>query len=720
MLVLENDSLRFEQNHLDLVIERINHIIQKLYDKQKNVQNNVAESENKTNEIQSFKKMTAKPYFVRLDFLEDGEKNPETIYIGNQTVIDKHNFLVYDWRAPISSIYYSGNLGKNYYKTPIGKQKVDVKLKRQFDIKHQKIINMYDANASIGDQLLLATLSQNSSHKMKNIVATIQSEQNEVIRNDKDAVLAVQGIAGSGKTAVLLQRVAWLLYQYRSTVNSKQILILSPNELFSNYINNVLPDLGEPNALQLTFTKLFIANSWIKNYHIENLAEQVSSFTNNTNTFLRSSTCFDALKQYCCLLNTKECCFKSIKDGKKSIITGNQLRKIFYSFNDNYKLFNRFTATQEQAQKKLERYLNKIKHQKWVEEEISAISPQTLGYVERQQKFSSINAEQKFWRQQIITQKYHKQITQISSGSFVDIIAIAINFLKNLLNSSWGDSDNDPAKEIDLAIQKLNCKKIDPNLSAILLYIQEQLSHEISNKTIKFVLVDEIQDYTPIQIGTLKTIYPKAKFTFFGDANQNIFENNYNIFDDINHIFNESQVKMIILNRSYRSSAPITAFTSTLLPQNRFNNNIQAINRNGLKPQLIIVKQFQNMTSMLIQVIKQNKDMQIAIICKSLSESQVLFKQLQKQINLVTLIESESQETSANIIVIPAYLAKGLEFDTVIAWNVSRRNFPSEQQRLLLYTICSRAMHRLFLLAKSDLSPLITAIPDNLFDRKKL
>ncbi|WP_243676989.1 UvrD-helicase domain-containing protein [Secundilactobacillus collinoides] len=287
---MENDPLNFEQKHLDSVIKRISHIVQRLHDKYKDDQNKVETSENINNKIQSLKDIASKPYFVRLDFLEDGEKKPETIYIGKQTVIDKNDFLVYDWRAPISSIYYSGDLGETYYKTPIGKQKVDVKLKRQFEINDQKIINMYDAGDTIGDQLLLATLSQSSSHKMNNIVATIQSEQNKVIRNDTDAVLSVQGIAGSGKTAVLLQRVAWLLYQYRSTVNSKQILILSPNELFSNYINNVLPDLGEPNALQLTFNKLFKMSAWVRDYHIEDLAEQVTS--PNSNVFFKKQQMF--------------------------------------------------------------------------------------------------------------------------------------------------------------------------------------------------------------------------------------------------------------------------------------------------------------------------------------------------------------------------------------------------------------------------------------------
>ncbi|MDV7757963.1 RNA polymerase recycling motor HelD [Liquorilactobacillus mali] len=713
---MKNKILQLEQNHLNLVIEKISNAVKKSRKKLADSKNNLDNLKKKYGQLNSLEKMKSKPYFARLDFIEFGESKPETIYIGKQTFIDDNNFLVYDWRAPISSIYYTGDLGKTYYKSPMGNQEVNVKLKRQFNINQQTIINIYDTNASIGDQLLLDTLSQSSSNKMKNIVSTIQSEQNKVIRNNQDTVLAVQGIAGSGKTAVLLQRVAWLLYQYRSTVNSKQILILSPNELFSSYINGVLPDLGEPNALQLTFTKLFKENSWVPNYHIENLTEQVTHQT--TNFFLRSTACFNRLAKYCQLLNKAGCCFKSIKDGSKSIMTSNQLKQIFYSFNENYKLFNRFTATQERAQHKLERYLNKIKRQKWVEEEIGTINPQTLGLVERQQKFSSITAEQNYWRQQIVMKNYHEQIAKINSGSFIDIITIAVNFLKSLLDSAEISDNQETVNEINVAIQKLKNQKIDPNLSAILLFIQQQLSHEIANKKIKFVLIDEIQDYTPIQIGTVKTIYPKAKFTFLGDANQNIFENNYNIFEDINHIFKEDEVKMITLNRSYRSSAPITAFTSNLLPQNKFNHNIQSVNRTGLKPQLITVNQDKDMIKALIKLIRLNQDMQIAVICKSLSEAQSLVKPIKNQSIQVELVASEFQESNAKIILIPAYLAKGLEFDTVIAWNISQEQFPGEQQRLLLYTICSRAMHRLFLLTTANPSPLLSTIPSNLIDQE--
>lgn len=207
--------------------------------------------------LATLQRLEKRPYFARIDFQEKGAAKPETIYIGLASFNDRpDHFLIYDWRAPISSIYYEGKLGKVSYDTPVGKQEANMTLKRQFQIKNGTIVTIFDTDEQVGDQMLLSALGNHSSTKMKSIVTTIQRTQNEIIRDTKHELLFVQGAAGSGKTAAVLQRVAWLLYRYRGNLTSSQVVLFSPNQLFNDYIDQVLPELGEHNMVQFKIAKV--------------------------------------------------------------------------------------------------------------------------------------------------------------------------------------------------------------------------------------------------------------------------------------------------------------------------------------------------------------------------------------------------------------------------------------------------------------------------------
>lgn len=209
-----------------------------------------------TKQLSTLQRLNKRPYFARIDFQEQNEK-PETIYIGLGSFADKNDqFLIYDWRAPISSIYYDGKLGSVTYYAPDGEQEVLMTKKRQFSIKDGQIINMFDTNESIGDQMLINVLNEKSSTQMKSIVTTIQREQNKIIRNTTADLLFVQGSAGSGKTSAILQRIAYLLYRYRGNLVSSDVIMFSPNQLFNDYVKNVLPEMGEQNMVQMTYRPL--------------------------------------------------------------------------------------------------------------------------------------------------------------------------------------------------------------------------------------------------------------------------------------------------------------------------------------------------------------------------------------------------------------------------------------------------------------------------------
>ncbi|WP_010098659.1 RNA polymerase recycling motor HelD [Ornithinibacillus scapharcae] len=221
-------------------------------------------------ELKMLQRLKDSPYFGRIDFKEDLEDETDEIYIGIASLMDQEeeNFLIYDWRAPISSLYYDFSPGEAYYSTMDNKITGEIMRKRQFLIRQGKIKGMFDTGVTIGDRLLQAALGNNASTTMKSIVTTIQKEQNKIIRNEHSNLLIVQGVAGSGKTSAVLQRIAYLLYRFRGTLNSNNLLLFSPNPLFSSYIANVLPELGESNISQTTFLD-FLREGIEKNIKVE-------------------------------------------------------------------------------------------------------------------------------------------------------------------------------------------------------------------------------------------------------------------------------------------------------------------------------------------------------------------------------------------------------------------------------------------------------------------
>ena len=334
-----------------------------------------------TKQLSTLQRLEKKPYFARVDFKEKGEDKSETIYIGLGSFADKDDhFLVYDWRAPISSIYYDGKLGEVSYNAPDGEQTVDMTKKRQFIIKDGKIENMFDTNESIGDQMLLNVLNEKSSTQMKSIVTTIQREQNKIIRNTSADLLFVQGAAGSGKTSAIMQRVAYLLYRYRGNLNSGQVIMFSPNQLFNDYVKNVLPEMGEQNMVQMTYWQF--ASRRVPGMKVENLFEQFEDEKQDDKVvnFENSLDFFNAVTRYAKHLNKSGMLFKNIyfKSKKKPFFDKEKIKEIYYSFNENYNLRNRIDATQEQLITDLNHRINAEAKKAWVSKTIESLDPQQL------------------------------------------------------------------------------------------------------------------------------------------------------------------------------------------------------------------------------------------------------------------------------------------------------------------------------------------------------
>ncbi len=317
--------------------------------------------EHAARELGTLNKLEKNPYFARIDFREGDEKRDETIYIGMASFTDQpDHYLIYDWRAPISSIYYNGGIGDVSYMTPDGEQTVDVKLKRQFQIENSKIKTVFDTEEVVGDQMLLDALSNRSDTKMKSIVTTIQKEQNQIIRDTSSELLFVQGSAGSGKTAAVLQRVAFLLYQYRGNLHSGQIILFSPNQLFNDYINQVLPELGEQNMVQMTFYQY--SSHRLPSVQVETLSErfteQLDKQAQKLNDIKGSLDYFKAVSAYANHLNKEDMRFGNLMFNGQVLIPKEKIEEIYYGFNENYNLRNRLDYTKEELMKILNRKIH--------------------------------------------------------------------------------------------------------------------------------------------------------------------------------------------------------------------------------------------------------------------------------------------------------------------------------------------------------------------------
>ena len=335
-----------------------------------------------TRDMETLDKLDKNSYFARVDVQEDGNQT-EKIYIGLASFTNPDHpddYLIYDWRAPISSVYYDSGIGKMTYDAPMGKQTVDVSLKREIQIKDGIVENVLDTDEAVGDPVLLENLSHQSATKMKSIVATIQQEQNAIIRDTSSDLLFVQGVAGSGKTAAVLQRVAYLLYRYRGNLNPGQLILFSPNQLFNDYINQVLPELGEQNMVQMTYYQFMSRR--VPHLQVETLQERFEEALDpkqqNVTTFKSSLVFYDLVNRYAKTLNQSHIQFKNIMFKGQVFISKEKIKEIYYSFNDNYTLRTRLESTKDALVKILNGHISSEMKQRWVEETIEGLSKEQL------------------------------------------------------------------------------------------------------------------------------------------------------------------------------------------------------------------------------------------------------------------------------------------------------------------------------------------------------
>ncbi|WP_274362355.1 RNA polymerase recycling motor HelD [Paenibacillus thermotolerans] len=652
------------------------------------------------------------PYFGRLDFRESGEEELLRIYIGTMSLIDDdtNEVVVYDWRTPVASMYYDYGPGPAEYEAPAATIKGEITLKRQYVIRGGKLLSVFDTGVTIGDDMLKQMLGRNTEPRMKSIVTTIQREQNQIIRNTQHRYLFVQGAAGSGKTSAALQRIAYLLYRHRNNWSPEQVVLFSPNDVFNDYVSGVLPELGEEPIPQTTFfdyvwsrlrgirppehpyDQLEFVYSPEKH---DDYAQRMAGIR------LKASKHFaDVLDRYAASLDTDGVRFLSIKRKEKTLIGAERLTRMFYEEYANKRIPIRLASMQEKLLEELGELEKKSAvtlYRKMLK------APQYLGTEDELKRLSLRKARK----------AYEPVREDVKQFRFVDIAGTYLQLferegtyeklcaeLKLTPSADWPDAAADTPRRLDG--EKLPYEDAVP-----LLYLLEAFHGASRRNRIRHVVVDEAQDYSPLQWSYLRRLFPNAGFTALGDINQAIQGSGVERGHlESETLFPAEETATIRLLRSYRSTKEIVDFTRGMIPG---GGEIEPFERSGEAPAWERTESAEvtaQRTAELIEALRQEGMSSIAVITKTAAECDEAMQALPSQLKIKRLTK-DSQSFESGVVALPSYLAKGLEFDAVIVWNAGEHRYGREEERKLFYTVCTRALHRLHLFYNGRLTPFV-------------
>lgn len=690
--------------------------------------------------IDTLLRLMDKPYFGRIDFKDDEHAEEQAIYIGLASVLDKdeNDFLVYDWRAPISSMYYDFPPGPANYDTVEGNISGEITLKRQYMIQQGQLKGMFDTGLTIGDHLLQSVLGNQASTKMKSIVSTIQREQNQIIRNERAKILIVQGVAGSGKTSAALQRVAYLLYRYRETLTSEQIVLFSPNPLFNSYVATVLPELGEDNMQQMTFYQ-YLHRQLDDRFQLETPFEQMEFYLQKESNDYQArieAMHYKASLDYKRLVDIflerlahQGLKFRNISFRGETIIPKAIISKQFYQTDDSLPLVERMEKVAHWILQHIKKVEAEELEKDWVLEESELLD--TEDYVDvhhtlqeensfTEDSFDDFDREEALLRQRVMTDKLRPLRKKIKRLAFVDIL----NTFRQLF------TDNDWAQDADLILpsrweaicqiseQFLQRKYLTWEEAPAFIYFQKSILGFKAQRTIQHLFIDEAQDYTPFQFHLMKKMFPVSRMTLLGDINQAIYAHALREESLLSDRWPEKHER-IVLTRSYRSTAPIVEFTKSFVENGEL---IEPFERPGDKPLLMEVEQQKILDQKIVEQINQylqEGHETIALIGKTMAECEELYRRYRRYLQMELMTQS-AHTFEKGIVVIPTYLAKGIEFDAVVIADASHNNYQGELERHLFYTACTRAMHQLALFTVEEPTKFIEEVPQSLYRRFKV
>ncbi len=597
-------------------------------------------------------KLGESPYFGRIDFVTNNDRT--AVYIGIYTFFDDmlRANLIYDWRAPISSMFYDFELGEAWYTTPSVNISGEIELKRQYKIREGRMEFTIENAVNIHDDILQKELSKSSDDKMKNIVATIQRDQNAVIRNETATVMIIQGVAGSGKTSIALHRIAFLLYRFRETIKASDILIISPNKVFADYISNVLPELGEEHIPEMGMEEL--ATDVLENkFTFQSFYQQVASLLEHHDEayierirFKSSFEFLSKLNQYLIHIENNYFTFTELRVGNYVVP--------FPFIKERFRAYHRIPL--------LKRFSEVVKD---IQNEVRSNVQRKLTGGEKAKIWEAVPRMFKI-------------------NNVFDLYKDFYHWMgkSELFRMSHGN--------------KLEYADVFP-----LIYCKIRLEGMQAYDHVKHLLVDEMQDYTPVQYAVISRLF-KCKKTILGDVNQKVNPYSSSSAEVISEIF--PQADTVKLLRSYRSTFEITAFSQRISS----NPDLIAMERHGPSPVVTGFKhndeEVGGMRELIIEF-ENSGHQSLGIICKTFQQAEFIYSELKSA--TVHLLTAESTSFIDGIVITTVHLAKGLEFDEVIIPFASFRNYHTDVDRSMLYIACTRAMHLLTLTYTNEKTKLI-------------
>ncbi len=740
---LIEDELKEKQNNLDNIENKV-----KLLSKEsKGTYNEEKETTEKiykvlTKDIDSFREAISEPYFGRVDFREYRGLG-DTIYIGKRGISNtkEGEEVVIDWRAPIADLYYSGTGGEASYKAPGGVINGTLNLKRKFLFKDGDIKEIFDEGINelmingeegqgLVDEFLKINLEESRGKKLKEVVATIQKEQNNIIRWPKNLPIIVQGSAGSGKTTIALHRLAYLIYRYREHMKGEQILVLAPNKLFLDYISDILPSLGAGEVKQETFEGIISSKFKIKG-KIYNKDEKLKSIMeeedkNKVNLIINASRLKGSLlfkemiDRYITLIEGRALEINDITISGEVLFTKKEIMRLYLKDLKNYPINKRKDEIKRYLNLKIKERIEQLVYKvdrDW-EGRIQVIRNKLIDPEERRKELIEIYDARDAIKENIKKNSKKAFNDYFKAWRGIDSKDIYYNFFNDeeLFSIASNDKISTELSEFIREEYNKNYREniIDEDDLAALSYIRIILEGVQDKEKYEHIVVDEVQDYSPFQVYVVNRLCKGNSLTLVGDLAQGIYYyKGIERWEDITEGLFEGNATYIQLTQSYRSTVEIIDFAKGALEAQELGlKNALPVLRHGEKPKVIKVndsKKYGEVIDNIIEEAKSKGKNSIAIITKDGTEALNLSKILKKSSkNKFSLIKGKEKSMESNVIIIPSYLTKGLEFDCTIIFNPSKDNYSKNiLDERLLYVSLTRALHLEYIVEVDNLSELI-------------
>jgi DNA helicase II / ATP-dependent DNA helicase PcrA len=652
------------------------------------------------------------PYFGRLDFQEEGQPEAMPLYIGKVGVEEEEGgqLLVIDWRAPVASMFYSFTGGEEQarYDSPEGLIEGLVYLKRNLVIRQQILQRVVDSyvkggdNLAVADEFLLYRLEENKDNRLRDIVSTIQEEQDKIIRSAKNTALVIQGVAGSGKTTVALHRLAYLLYQYRENIRAERMIILAPNSMFLDYISGVLPELGVGGIQQTTFTD-WALDRLDQEVKLRDPAERLTewfaigdkrpSMENAPGRFKGSVDFLRYLDDCLQRVETAWLPDTDFEPWEGAVLKKKTIREWFAVEYKHYPLA-----------KRRDRVLARIK--RWAEMELDKVWEVHLKKDYKKKSGQRVRAYAKTWT----------ELTPLTFYKFV---------LAKTKRPEWLPDDLllfFPDEIVEATNKVLKKKQVDLEDLAPLLYIRNRLYGVEGNDFFDHVVIDEAQDFSPFQVAVLNEQTRGSSFSILGDLSQGIHAyQGIHTWEEFLDLFpGEDESAFFRLDRSYRSTMEIIHFANEVLKHSGEDVTLaKPVFRSGEKVRLLTPEPHDRVGTILsaVQRLQEGRASTIAIVGRTEAECRDLHAALAAVGVEATLIHSGQREYRGGLSVLPVFLTKGLEFDAVLLVDVDDEHYEgTPEDAKLLYVGCTRALHELWLLYTGKPSALIDGIDAELYE----